>query len=115
MRTKTYGYQLLLALLSALAVASCSTPPIETMARARVSSAFAEAPQERPGLGTKWGETRKSATSATTFERATPNQPVATAEIFYNDRADIEAMAAVAQLWRSCGVFGRLSPGRRRA
>src|SRR5450432_3693417 len=82
MRTKTYGYQLLLALLSALAVASCSTPPIETMARARVSSAFAEAPQERPGLGTKWGETRKSATSATTFERATPNQPVATAEIF---------------------------------
>jgi hypothetical protein len=64
------------------------------------SRAFAEVPPDRPGLGTKWGETRRSLASATAFERATPSRPLATAEIFYNDRAGIEAMAAASQFRR---------------
>ncbi|MBA3544405.1 MAG: hypothetical protein H0T83_08210 [Chthoniobacterales bacterium] len=64
-------------------------------------SAFAQAPQDRPGLGTtRWGETRKSVVGATSFERANPTEPLASAAIFYNDRAGIEAMAAAAQLRR---------------
>ena len=127
MRTKTCTYQRLLISLLALGLASCAQPSFEATGRARVSSDFATAPQDRPGLGTKWGETRKSASSATTFDRATPDRPVATAEIFYNDRAGIAAMSAAAQLRRvwpvisgpasslvSCGLRdqnGRFLPG----
>jgi hypothetical protein len=61
---------------------------------------YAEAPPDRPGLGTKWGETRSSVVGATFFERSTPSRPLATAEIFYNDRAGIEAMANASELRR---------------
>jgi hypothetical protein len=84
-----------------LLIASCSAPPSDSLARqAAARSDFAQPPQDRPGLGTKWGETRKSAASATTFLRANPTEPLATAELFYNDRAGIEAMAAASKFRR---------------
>ncbi len=49
---------------------------------------FAPAPQEeRPGLGTRWGETRESQVRATSFRRANGSRPFATAAIHYNDAA----------------------------
>lgn len=80
---------------------SCSAPPAGSLNRQTARrSGFAQAPADRPGLGTKWGETRPSASSATTFVRANPKEPLATAEIFYNDRAGVEAMAAASQFRR---------------
>lgn len=62
------------------------------------SSEYAAAPRDRPGLGTEWGETRRSTVAATTFERAS-QQPTAVAAINYNDAAGIRAMAAAVE-WR---------------
>src|SRR5690349_17881037 len=56
-------------------------------------SHFAQAPTDRPGLGTKWGETRRSRVELTSFRRADPAKPIATAAIYYNDDAGIAAMA----------------------
>ncbi len=60
---------------------------------------FAQAPTDRPGLGTKWGETRGSRVEFTHFRRADPAYPVATAAIYYNDDAGIRAMAS-AVVWQ---------------
>jgi len=60
---------------------------------------FAEAPSDRPGLGTKWGETRQSRIGFTQFARADPNHPLSTAAIYYNDAAGIRAMAG-SVMWR---------------
>ncbi|MBA3831398.1 MAG: hypothetical protein H0X34_05830 [Chthoniobacterales bacterium] len=95
----------LLSLLLGAILASCAAPSVERGAPATGGSAFAEAPEDRPGLGTKWGETRKSSSGTTRFARATPPEPLATAEIFYNDRAGIEAMAAASQLRRTWPVI----------
>ncbi len=54
---------------------------------------FAQAPTDRPGLGTKWGETRGSRVEFTHFRRAESAHPIATAAIYYNDAAGIQAMA----------------------
>ena len=96
-----------------LLLAACAAPPPEA-GRARASGgtagAFASLPQDRPGLGTKWGEARHSVLGLTNFVRATPNEPLASAEIFYNDRAGIEAMAAASSLRRVWPVLsGRVS------
>lgn len=86
----------------ALFFASCAGPePISSPSRslaASDSSHFAEAPRVRPGLGTKWGETRISRVATTAFERA-GRQPTAIAAIYYNDAAGIRAMAAAVE-WR---------------
>ncbi len=98
--------------LIAIVLASCATPP--SAMRSRVSGyesgatgegAFAQPPQDRPGLGTRWGETRRSMADATAFQRATPTRPLASAAIYYNDRAGIEAMAAASQLRRAWPVI----------
>ena len=90
----------LVALLASCASAPAPSPSAgETGARERAS--FAQAPQDRPGLGTKWGEERKSPAWESHFERANPAQPLAVAKIFYNDRAGIEAMANVSLLRRT--------------
>jgi hypothetical protein len=60
---------------------------------------FAQAPPDRPGLGTKWGETHTSRVEWTTFHRADPLHPFATAAIYYNDEPGIRAMAG-AVAWR---------------
>jgi hypothetical protein len=126
--------------LPALLLVSCAGPVSENrMANATIATApatasatgtrFASPPNERPGLGTKWGETRRSNSGTTTFVRATPNDPLAIAEIFYNDREGIEAMASEVQFSRTwpvlrgpvaqlvsiavCDESGRLLPGLR--
>jgi hypothetical protein len=124
--------------LAGLLLASCAGPvsqnqapfaAVATMPGSAAETRFASPPNERPGLGTKWGETRKSSSGTTSFVRATPNDPLATAEIFYNDRRGIEAMAAQAELSRTWAVIpdpaahllslglrdesGRLLPGER--
>ena len=55
------------------------------------SPSRAEAQTERPGLGTSWGETRRSRVRDVPFERATPS-PFAVATLFYNDRDGVDAM-----------------------
>src|ERR1051325_9948199 len=65
---------------------------------------FAQAPPDRPGLGTKWGETRTSRVDWTTFHRADPVHPFATAAIYYNDEAGIRAMAG-AVAWHRVWPF----------
>ncbi len=90
------------ALLAILLLAACAGPSREPgrAPAAGGAGAFASAPPDRPGLGTRWGETRKSRSFPTRFDRATPNDPLATAEIFYNDRAGINAMANASEFRR---------------
>jgi len=65
------------------------------------TSNFAQAPTDRPGLGTKWGEARGSRVQFTSFRRADPGHPIATAAIYYNDAAGIQAMANAAAWQRT--------------
>jgi hypothetical protein len=99
--------QLVAGLVLALFVASCAAPIEYATGRERAATSedraatsYAQPPQDRPGLGTKWGEEKKSIARQTRFIRATPDQPLALAKIFYNDRAGIEAMANASELRR---------------
>jgi hypothetical protein len=64
-----------------------------------VTGAGAEAPQpeapsrEQPGLGTEWGETRRSEISMVSFERESPHRPAATASLRYDDDQGARAVA----------------------
>jgi hypothetical protein len=49
----------------------------------------------RPGLGTEWGETRRSSVSTSAFVRADTRSPFATAAMFYNDEDGARAMASM--------------------
>jgi hypothetical protein len=49
---------------------------------------------ERPGLATKWGETRTSRVKNTQFNRAS-HAPTGRATIYYNNRAGIAAMLGI--------------------
>lgn len=94
-----------------LVLASCSAPPPPTRQEMASASSYAQAPRDRPGLGTRWGETRKSLIDTTNFVRATAGKPIATAAIFYNDRAGIEAMAAASQPQRVWPVIAGPAAG----
>lgn len=48
--------------------------------------------EDRPGLGTEFGERRYSAVSWTKFERANLTQPSSIAELRYNDAAGLQAL-----------------------
>ena len=50
--------------------------------------------QERPGLGTSWGEQRESWVEPAPFARASATRPSAQARIYYNDREGANAMLA---------------------
>src|SRR2546428_3025272 len=82
------------AAFTALLLSGCETqiaaPPTARVPRA--AAGFAEPPPDRPGLGTKWGETRESRVDVAYFQRADPAHPLATAAIYYNDAAGIRAM-----------------------
>src|SRR5262245_38745961 len=53
-----------------------------------------EAPaDDRPGLGTSWGETRTSRVSSAPFVRENSDQPFAVTNLFYNDADGVRAMA----------------------
>ena len=87
---------------------ACAEPSEYEAGRAHAAAAasYAQPPPDQPGLGTRWGEERKSAVREIRFVRATPNQPLAVAKIFYNDRAGSKP-------WRmpaSYGAPGRPSP-----
>ncbi|HEY3500796.1 MAG TPA: hypothetical protein VGK73_39160 [Polyangiaceae bacterium] len=60
-------------------------------AEAKKSSRPLDVEQERPGLGTTWGETRSSRVSNSPFERAS-NNPFSVATVNYNDERGIAAM-----------------------
>jgi len=51
------------------------------------------APEDRPGLGTQWGETRDSKITSVPFERGDKANPFATAVLYYNDEEGAKAMA----------------------
>lgn len=51
-----------------------------------------EGRQERPGLGTAFGEQRSSAVRFTQFVRATPGNPTSVAELRYNDTRGLQAL-----------------------
>lgn len=85
----------------ALLAASCTAPPAPSKARAGTMN-YAGAPgsevaaRQRPGLGTRWGETRVSPVDVTDFRRAHATRPLVTAAIHYNDAAGIRAMIGAA-------------------
>jgi hypothetical protein len=54
------------------------------------------AADERPGLGTEWGETRYSHVSHSSFDRAAPDHPSEVVSLYYNDREGARAMARYA-------------------
>ncbi|MEP7077515.1 MAG: hypothetical protein ABI795_00705 [Chthoniobacterales bacterium] len=90
----------ILAIIAASVISCVSTPSSQMRSATRSeSAAFAEAPQDRPGLGTQWGETRESRVVGTQFERADPDTPLAVAAINYNDAAGIRAMVGGA-IWQ---------------
>ena len=101
-----------IAFIAASFLASCavrestpSAPRSEAIARKQASSRFAEAPTDRPGLGTKWGETRQSRAGFADFERANRAHPIVAAAIYYNDAAGIRAMMGAAALRRTWPIL----------
>ncbi len=96
------GIFALLALASLLTGCSTETAPLTAERRATgagTAEHFAEAPPDRPGLGTRWGETRRSQVEVTQFARADFDHPLAVAAIYYNTEGGIRAMAG-ATAWR---------------
>ena len=97
---KSFRFVARIALASLLA--SCAgpevAPSLSRYSAARESAAFSQPPQDRPGLGTKWGETRISRVATAAFIRAS-RQPLAVAAINYNAAAGIRAMAGAVE-WR---------------
>lgn len=81
------------ALFAAPLLGSCAVPESQVATNETAGSHFAAPPTDRPGLGTKWGETRESRVGLAQFERADRTHPLATAAIYYNDAAGIRAMA----------------------
>ncbi|HEX2869594.1 MAG TPA: hypothetical protein VHP33_00025 [Polyangiaceae bacterium] len=78
---------------------SASAPPAPAAARdsgGSADGAFRPSPapprEERPGLGTEWGETRDSRVSSAPFERQDYSTPLSTASFFYNDESGVRAM-----------------------
>ncbi len=51
------------------------------------------APEDRPGLGTQWGEARNSSITSVPFQRGDGSNPFATAVLYYNDEEGAKAMA----------------------
>jgi hypothetical protein len=74
---------------------SMSSPPSPTMtAPSGGQEARQEAaPQNRPGLGTEFGESRSSRVHDVTFVRADADRPFAIATLHYTDRQGILALA----------------------
>ena len=83
-----------------LLLTGCAAPPSQVATQHRAAQGFASPPPDRPGLGTKWGETRESRITTTGFERADWNRPVASATIYYNNADGIRTMAGAASLQR---------------
>jgi len=88
----------ILALLALFFLASCGS---YVSSGGAGTARFATTPTDRPGIGTKWGETRTSPVGYVDFRRADMTRPLATAAIYYNDAAGVRAMAdSVFWQWR---------------
>lgn len=92
-----------LSAIAATLLASCAAPPPAPTSRSLASTPesathtrSAPVADERPGLGTRWGETRISPVGVTGFRRAHPTRPLVTAAIHYNNAAGIRAMIGAA-------------------
>jgi hypothetical protein len=73
---------------------------------AAAATDFAGAPaQERPGLGTKWGEDRRSVIGSVVFRRDKPARPIARAAIYYNDPEGVRAMAEAVEPRRTWPIL----------
>lgn len=79
---------LLLIVLHPLMIASCTSSSPVTVS----SDAIA---QNRPGLATRWGETRNSQVNEVQFTRAHPSVPTATTRLYYNDQQGATAISHV--------------------
>jgi hypothetical protein len=77
-------------LLAALLLGACSTQRATPPARPE-SRGFVPA-QERPGLGTAWGEQRDSWVEPAFFARTSSERPAGQERLYYNDRAGANAM-----------------------
>jgi hypothetical protein len=73
--------------------AAKAAPVAEAPADKKLDAAKDAAPREQPGLGTEWGETRRSEVSMVSFERADAHRPSATASLSYNDEEGARAVA----------------------
>jgi hypothetical protein len=71
----------------------------------------APATEERPGLGTEYGENRESHISTTSFTRQDPSRPFDGLKLFYNDAAGARAMARRAGLSDIGSAFARSREG----
>jgi hypothetical protein len=69
-------------------------PVSQSQSSAEAGSAYEPTPapqDDRPGLGTEWGETRQSRVSSAPFERADGARPLSTTSFFYNDESGVRA------------------------
>jgi hypothetical protein len=94
-------HQRLFLLVAVAFLAGCESSPTDTSVARSSSSGerFAQNPNDRPGLGTKWGEDRRSRVGLLDFKRD-PGSPHVTATIYYNDRRGIAAMSHLSTLNR---------------
>ncbi|CAN5657364.1 hypothetical protein BH20VER1_BH20VER1_09620 [soil metagenome] len=98
--------RLLALLLVLLLFIGCGGPAASPPSAAgRVPSSYTAATAEaRPGLGTRWGETRLSRARDVRFRRA-EGRPLAVTAVYYNDARGIAAMSAGASLRRTWPIL----------
>jgi hypothetical protein len=92
-------------LLFLIFLSGCSPESPRVASSRAAGQNFASAPTDRPGLGTKWGETRSSRITITPFERADWTHPIAGAAIYYNNEEGVRAMAGAVAWQRSWPVL----------
>jgi hypothetical protein len=71
----------------------------------------ADAAQERPGLGTQWGEQRDSSITTVGFQRGDGSNPFATSVVYYNDEEGARGMAASSGFARTTGGLYSVANG----
>lgn len=77
---------------SSQAPAKSAAPAARAEAGGSADGAYRPAPKDdRPGLGTEWGETRESRVSSAPFERQDSGTPLTTSSFFYNDEPGVRA------------------------
>jgi hypothetical protein len=79
--------------------------------RMESEAAKPEEPSNRPGLGTEWGETRRSSITTVPFVRADFATPIMTAGLFYNDAEGARAMASASGFRRTSGGMTNMGSG----
>lgn len=82
-------------------------PAPATLGKARTARAERAAQQQRPGLGTGWGNTVSSRIGYGNFVRAS-SKPKGIATIYYNDKEGVNAMA---NNWKHSGSGMQLAAG----